>query len=79
MKNKYGGEGRGGLIERGACLLLERGDLLERGGGLNRGFTSIDKPVVITEPTVHCSKHTAIRPRFEIIAQQHASHAQQRS
>ena len=33
MKNKYGGEGRGGLIERGACLLLERGDLLERGGG----------------------------------------------
>ena len=64
-------------LKRGEHLLLERGDLLER--GLNRGFTGIDNPIVVTEPTVHCSKHTVIRPGFEIIAQQHSSHAQQRS
>ena len=36
----------------------------------------IDKPMVVIEPTVHCSKHIAIRSGFEIIPQQHASHAQ---
>ena len=79
MKNKYGGEGKG-LIERGGLLtfLLWKGGgvYIRKGGGLNGGFMVIDKPMVVIEPTVHCSKHTAIRSGFEIISQQHASHAQ---
>ena len=90
VKNKYGGDGLGGwgLIERGGfpplkrvggTCILESGAYL-RGGALNRGFMGIDKLMVITEPAVHCSKHTSIiRPGFEIISQQRASHAQQRS
>ena len=38
MKNKDGGDGEGGLIERGGGLIkfppLKRGRLFERGGGL---------------------------------------------